>query len=570
MKARLVYQNGEVKITQPQCHQERNWITVFLPQEQVGEGCKYVDFLYDEFCATSGDEGYFVVPLEAQTGTYMIRFTPREDTEYVSVFSCMSCYGWNKGEQGTLVIITGMKYDYGMVAGVQEGMYYLYPRFYMDGDYPYEDIAVRLYRLELGDYSAMARTYRQYQIEELGCVPLKNRVQADPRLRKSAEAINVRIRQGWKPVPPPVEEQTLETEPEMHTACTFDRVGELAREFKRQGIEKTEFCLVGWNTRGHDGRFPQIFPVEEKLGGEEALRHLIRTVKELGYGIVCHDDATAAYRIADCWDEEYILKHKDGSLYKRPKLWAGGRPYKICPQREYEKFEVPNMEKLSDLGFEGIHYIDVITILELLKCYDQAHPCTRKDSAMWYRRIMKLARERFGGFSSEGSYDFAADCLDYILYASFHLDDQNTPDICDEHIPFWQIAYHGIILYNPGTFTLNYSVKQKANRLKYFEYGGRPLAVYYANFRSGEKWLDHWMGREDLLCDTDEQLRFSVEKVKQMAQDYALMEKVRFAFMDRHEKLAEGIFRTTYSNGETVTVDYVRGSVQCSWLAAPV
>ena len=108
------------------------------------------------------------------------------------------------------------------------------------------------------------------------------------------------MRQGWKPAPSPIPFQTPENEPQMHVACTFDRVGDIAQEFKRQGISDAEFCLVGWNTKGHDGRFPQIFPVEPLLGGEEKLRKLIQKVHDLDYGIVCHDDATAAYTIADC------------------------------------------------------------------------------------------------------------------------------------------------------------------------------------------------------------------------------------------------------------------------------
>lgn len=552
MKARIMDTSGGYRIVDVESESKNRYISVRLAKETIQQNCSYIDFLFDCFLAKQGDEGYFVLPLEAENGVYLTKFLPRKDTEYVSKFSCMSCYGWNQGTHGILAIVTGMKYDYSLVAGVQNGNYYVYPRFYMDGDIPYEDVSVRLYHMDKADYSAMAREYRRYQIEENGCVPLKERVKKDPRLKKSADSINIRVRQGWKPVPAPVEEQTLENEPEMHVACTFDRVGELMEECHAQGVRNAEFCLVGWNRCGHDGRFPQIFPVEPRLGGEERLKALIGLARSLGYGMVCHDDATAAYRIADCWDEEYILKNKDGSLYKRPKLWAGGRPYKICPQRQYERFETENMKKLSELGFEGIHYIDVITILELLKCYDQRHPCTRKDSAMWYRKIMRLARTTFGGFSSEGSYDFAAAELDYILYASFHLDNRNIPQICDESIPFWQIVYHGIILYNPGTYTLNYAVKKEDNRLKYFEYGGRPLAVFYANFTEN----DHWMGLEDLICDSDEQMRQSVAAVKQMEEDYELLRPVRYEFMEQHDQIGEGIFRTRYSNGVEVVVDY--------------
>ena len=52
----------------------------------------------------------------------------------------------------------------------------------------------------------------------------------------------------------------------MRAACTFRRVRELADECKAQGLEGAEFQLVGWNLRGHDGRWPQAFPVEEALG----------------------------------------------------------------------------------------------------------------------------------------------------------------------------------------------------------------------------------------------------------------------------------------------------------------
>ena len=160
----------------------------------------------------------------------------------------------------------------------------------------------------------MAREYRRYQLTAGGCVPLKERVEADPRLKRSAEGISVRIRMGWKPAPSPVENQTPETEPPMHVACTFARAGQIAEALYASGVRNAELCLVGWNYGGHDGRFPQIFPPDPRLGGEEKLRELIRRTKALGYNIVCHDDATAAYTIADCFDEEYLLKTKDGGL----------------------------------------------------------------------------------------------------------------------------------------------------------------------------------------------------------------------------------------------------------------
>ena len=551
MNSRFVYENGATEIRKTEVRSENGITVAYIKKEDIGSEVKYVDFMFDGFCARVGDPGYFITN-HGTLGTYLTKFTSKEDAETVKDHSFVSCYGWNKGKDGVLVIVTGMRYDFGMVLGLKDGVYYTYPRFYIDGDKPYEDIEVELYELEDGSYSAMARLYREYQITRCGCVPLKERVKTEPRIKSAVDGIEVRVRQGWKPAPSPVEYQTPETEPPMHVACSFDRVGDIADEFKKQGINDAEFCLVGWNYGGHDGRFPQILPVDPRLGGEERMVALIEKVKGHGYAIVCHDDATAAYTIANCFDEEYLLKNKDLSLHLRPYCWSGGRPHKICPKRQYERFELSNQEIIKAFGFEGIHYIDVITILPLLKCYDEAHPLNRAESAEWYRRIMKLTRENFGGFASESGFDFAASELDYVMYPVFKAEPDKETVLCDRVVPFWQMIYHGIILYNPATYTLNYTAKSEKNRLKYFEWGGRPLVCYYANFANG----NNWMGLEDMLCDTDEQLEDSVKRIKRMSDDYELMKNERFEFIDSHEEIGENVYCTTYSNGTRVIVDY--------------
>lgn len=52
-------------------------------------------------------------------------------------------------------------------------------------------------------------------------------------------------------------------------------VADIMRRMKAEGIDKAEICSVGWNISGHDGRFPQFFPVEPKLGGEAKFREAI-------------------------------------------------------------------------------------------------------------------------------------------------------------------------------------------------------------------------------------------------------------------------------------------------------
>ena len=551
MKARFIYTDKTVKVIDCDFIRGGAYDTVKLRRETVGEGVERAELCVDFFRAKAGDAGWFMMDSASQ-GTALTYFTERADAEVSVATTFIACCGWNRGSNGYLAIAAGCRCDFGTTVGVKDGEYYMYPRFTFDGDLPDEDIELRLYHLTDASYANMAQVYRNYELTECGCVPLHERCAADPRLARAADSIAVRVRQGWKPVPSPVEYQTPVTEPPVHAACTFERVGDIAEAFRAADIE-AEFCLVGWNIGGHDGRFPQIFPPEPKLGGEAALRALIKKVKALGYNIVCHDDATAAYTIADCWDEEYLVKNKDGSLHKRPYCWGGGRPHKICARRQYERFECENQPALAEYGFEGIHYIDVITILPLIKCFDKRHPITRRDAAEWYRKTMKLARRTFGGFSSEGAYDFAISDVDYIMYPVMRSGfEEKKRTLADKLIPFWHIVYHGIVLYNPSTFTLNYAAKGTKNRLRYFEYGGRPLVCYYANFAVN----NNWMGLEDFLADTDELLADSVEKIRQMDADYKSMAPERFEFIVNHEEIAPEVYVTVYGNGTRVTVDY--------------
>lgn len=556
MNIRVVKKDNSIVELQPQIIVDGEKTIVKLSKDKIPADIKYIDFLYDYFIAKTGDDGYFVLPLNCEQGVCITYFKDRKDTEFATNFSHLCCYGYKKENGGIFGVVTGCKEYYAIVAGVKDGIYYAYPRFMLDGFSPYEDIEIEYYNLEIGDYSEMARLYRKIQLERYSCIPLSERVKNDERLARAAKSIAVRVRQGWKPAPSAVENQTLETEPEMHIACDFDRTGELIDEFVKQEINNAEFCLVGWNRMGHDGRYPQIFPVEPLLGGEEKLKALIKKAKANGYNIVGHDNASDAYTVSEQWDEEYLLKNNDGSLHKMD-IWSSGRTHKICPQRYYDLFANEHLTKLKELGFEGIHYIDVITILSLLECHDKNHPLTRKESAQWYNRLMKESKEIFGGISSESGYDYAASILDFALYTSFFLSGEGLPEICDTPIPFWQIVFHGIILYNPGTYTLNYAAKGIENRLRYFEYGGRPLVCVYANFANGKDW----MGREDIRCDSDEEMKESVSKIKLMYDDYNWLEEVRFAFMESHTEVTKKVFEIVYSNGIKVKVDYNNATV---------
>lgn len=511
-----------------------------------------VEFDKVQTVTKKGGEGYFVVPRSSKSADYSLYYFGKHDESRSLLCEGlnMPIFGYKSDDECYIAVVSGMRHNFALRVDCENGVHTMCPIFQIREKPVYEDMKIEYFYLhgKEANYSGMARKYRQFIYANRNVKTLLQKIEQHCEVAYTAESVLVRIRCGWKPVPPNIVHQTRENEPEMHIACDFDKVSRLLDEFKAQGIEKAEFCLVGWNISGHDGRWPEAFPVEPKLGGEEKLRELIKKAQKMGYSMVCHTNHTDQYEIADCYNPENdcVLPSRKQPTYAK---WSGGEMHSLCP-----KYGLENAKKMlpqvAALGFRGSHYIDVLGVLYPHICYSEKHPVDYKESVEYALEKCRIARELFGSVSSEGAYDFICEELDYGLYIAFAHDTKH--DLCDESIPFWQIVYHGSVLSNPYTDTVNSAFKTKKEFLKSIEFGARPTFYYYSKFTSG----NNWMGEIDCTCDNDEDMKNSVSKIKYAADMYKEMQDTVYAFIDDHEKLSDGVYKTTYSNGISVIVDY--------------
>jgi len=530
-------------------------VTVIVKRSELPQGVEWVSVLPEFARATRGEPGYYMTP-DGFMGTFRLT----NATCMVggpSVFygrNFMPIFGMKNPRATFVGIVATMRFEYDLHVRAKDGVYTIAPRFHVAGFVPPDDLTIHYVMLsgKDADYAGMARAYRNYQLARGVCQPIKARMKTRPELAYAARSIEVRIRQGWKPAPSPVLEQTPATEPPMKTVVTFDRVGDILDAFQRAGITNAEFCLVGWNQKGHDGRWPQIFPVEESLGGEAKLRALIKKAQRMGYQIVGHTNSSDGYSIADCWDADLPVKTAEGKPFSNA-VWSGGQMYAVCPQRAYERFYPQDIEKVADLGFRGLHYVDVITILQPPRCFDPNHPCTPKESAFWFDRILQSCKDHIGGTASEGAFDFACGNLDYVLYVYFGGLTGKANKMHDRLIPIWQLVYNGIILNNPFTETMNAPIKDKLTQTKLAEFNGRASFYFYSKFKTDNK---NWMGSDDLTCGTDEELTRSVASVKRGCAAFNARADLQLEFMEQHGEIAPGIFRTVFSNGAEIISNY--------------
>lgn len=522
---------------------------------------EYIDISLNQERIKAGEDGFFILPggwwNAKHHDTAMGYFKEHDDFEYIVFDPQLYVIGINHNKKAYIAIASGMREISHHYVRIINNEYCFGFRFAVDCETPYEDISVEI--RNVGDdlsYSAMGREYRKYALEN-GFVSIKDRL--TPELEYAAEAMCIRVRMGWKPVPCIIMEQTEENEPPMHVACSFKQVEELMYAYKAAGIEKAEFCLVGWNIKGHDGRWPQIMPPEESLGGEKDLRELITAAKKLGYTMTCHTNSTDAYRIGNNFDENDIARKKDGSFSIEAEKWAGGRTYNLCPKKTL-KLAYETLPSVAELGFYGNHYIDVITATPPRYCYHPEHPVNRKEACECFDELFEYSRELFGCVGCEVGMEHSMKNCDFILYATMNngldrnFEKTEELDIFEEYVPFWQIVFHGIILNNPFAGTVNAVSNRNPDAvLRLIELGGRPVLYYYSKFFTDGSG---WMGDTDFRMDTQEDFDSSVANTKKTADLYKEFSYLQFEFMDRHEKIGENCYRIVYSDGTAITVDY--------------
>jgi len=540
--------NGTREVRTVEATPRADGMTLTLTPEQAGA---FTTLDVTAPCATArtGEPGYFVLPNNV-LGTF--RHAAGE-YELAAKDATMPVWGMKTPRRTVLCQIRGMRWDWRSVVRATNGVYTLVTRFTQENERPYESIVVDWTFLPPdAEYPEMAKLYRARQIAATGMKSLRERAKERPAVGAAAEAVEVRVRMSWKPAPAPVAEQNEFNEPPLKPAVTFARAEEFVGRCAKAGLAKAEFCLVGWKYRGHDGRYPQLWPVEPQLGGEAGLRRVVAAARGHGYNIVLHSNSTDAYSVADSFDEADLIKLKNGELDTCEYTWSGGRPYKLCLQRAYERFARKDFGRMNALGLHGLHYTDVMTVEPIRRCLDPRHPCTKAETVRWMKRILAEAARNVGGVASEGPIDLAPEFLDCVLYVSYEQPGGGKlHPMLDRLVPLWQIVYHGSILSMPFSECTNFTIQGDEARLSMVEFGGRPMFYINSDYMTGLRW----MGEKDLHLYTDDDLAHAVAEIKRGADEFAKLSDLQYERIEDHRLLAPGVALTVYSNGAETVVN---------------
>ena len=517
-----------------------------IPVAEITRDIDCIDVIADAAVARQREPGFFVLG-DSSYGEFT------QDVGFYSPkFQHMPIFGMKTPHGAFVAIVKGLALEQKSTIEAKDGVYRAFPRFKIKDMYfdAYEPIVVDFYPLSGSDatYSGMARVYRNYQLGRGEVKLLRDRIKDNPTLAYTAESIYVRIKHARKEADRNKDKmQTLETEPPLKIFHTFDDLADITKRMKAEGIDKAEICSVGWNIGGHDGRFPQYFPVEPKLGGEEKFRRAIGTAKDLGFHINCHINQYSVFFISNRWNENDLAKKPDGNLFQ-DYFQPGGMAFRPCFQRLFNQWVKDDFRQIADLGVNGTFHIDVISYVHPYPCCETRHPLNRQQTADYQNKVGEYAHRVFGGLASEGGLDHLAKTLDVALYLWSYPSWQNDPKgLATRHVPLWQLVYHGIILSNPYYSTIDApypKVYETSDQRKAYDYLDNPetrwLKVVEFNGRPTFYYIDY----KDLL------------PMKRVYAEYQSMSHLQYQLMVDHEEVSPGVFVSRFENGEEVAVNY--------------
>ncbi|MBN2085760.1 MAG: hypothetical protein JW748_11110 [Anaerolineales bacterium] len=187
-----------------------------------------------------------------------------------------------------------------------------------------------------------------------------------------------------------------------HIVHPYSRLVDVFRANARRGINLPLF-VFSWFAAGHDSDYPE-YEASPKLGGRDALRQAIRTVKAEGGRVILYTQG----RLIDKQTEYYrrlgariCLKNEDGVEYiDEYSFNHGGTVYpgKIfalaCPSTEewYETLR-GQIDLVMALGADGILF-DQIAGEPPFLCFDKSHPHAKPDMAFDGKvRLLKRLQE---------------------------------------------------------------------------------------------------------------------------------------------------------------------------------
>jgi len=328
---------------------------------------------------------------------------------------------------------------------------------------------------------------------------------------------------------------------------TLRQMDAILEDLRAAGAERLLAVVRGYTKGGAGNAPPTHFPFEEAVGGEDEWRRFLEKYGALGIPVHFYADYVLAAQGADGYGREDVAQ-----TVSRQLLSYYGAAYFLQPEvtRKLFEREIVLFEKA------GAANVALDSVGSFLFSAHERGASARAESLETYRAMLENAPPGELALYRPNHYlwRFGGRALDIPMASSRFL--LETKDV-----PFLQLVLKGHIdYYAPPS---NFNANPREDLLRMIDYGAYPSFIVTAEdpirlLKTASSWLftsQYEVWREQILGD----YRAALD---------ALLPAAGAAY-EKREEIAEGVFRSRYSNGTVVYVNYNRREAQADGRTVP-
>lgn len=370
------------------------------------------------------------------------------------------------------------------------------------------------------DYSGMAKTYRDYLIEN-GLI--KDVIDSDTM------QAGIDLFMGI------YEEQTLADQ--YISMTTYEEAEAILADLKGQltNMELTS-ALYGWQSGGY-GADPLTAKAAKGLGGTAGLKALAKRAEELGVTLALNvnpvDMKTGNGGFTARTDAVYLAT-------KLPMVSQNGyaRTYKSM----FEDYLPAYISYAKELGVSlNIEQLGWLIYNDYSKV-----GMHRTDAYAYIMEQLKAINDQGVNYWAESNRYTMGNTNRITALAYTH----SQYDISNEAVPFYQMIVHGYIPYSSVPGNLSHDLKWL--ELKWAEYGYMPYFLFSENDAAEMKYTDaNWL----YCCNYADRKTEAIAVMNRMSERLSCVWNTTMVSHKRLDKFAE-VYYTQYENGKTVFVNY--------------
>ncbi|WP_051318531.1 DUF5696 domain-containing protein [Cohnella thermotolerans] len=396
----------------------------------------------------------------------------------------------------------------------------------------YSDFSVR-YAFLSGDqasYTGMAAYYRHYLQAQQGLTKLEKK----DSLPFYLEVVNgIPKRESFLGIPYKA----------LLPLTTFKQTETLIGKLKEQGIDQLKVRLSGWFNKGVSHKAADHVDIDSSLGGSGGYKDLVAYAKREGVTLYPDVSFTHLYSTGGKYSESKAVSryvNRQAAWVWERTDWARPLSARLVPY-VVDRF-------LSAYGKYGGTGLSVRNMGHMLEGdYRRGHVVDRVQAEEIDKQQLEKIGKQLPDVMADGGNAYVLPYVKDVVEAPMT---NNGYNLTDESVPFYQIVLHGFVGYSGAPLNLSPEADVKKYVLQSIEYGSN---VYF-------KWI---YASNDKVQNTDFTYLYSVNYETWFQQAVDAYNTVNEALRDvqdkpitDHRKLMEGVYRTTFEGGKSVTVNY--------------